>query len=543
MKSVFGFNIIPENDADRVKALNRYFIFNTPSEPSYNKIAQLAKSIFKTPIVHLSFMDADSESIKASIGLGSLLNVDRGESMCALTVFNSELTVFEDALQEPLLNNHPYVHGPFGLRFYAGAPLKTPDGFIIGTLCLVDKQPRQFSDNDREILQNLADVAMEQTELRLSTLRETQKQVDTNDKLSASEQRLQSILDTMSEGVGIINQDGQMVYANSMAQNILGLSEGEIKERTFYDKKWHNLKVDGTPLDKDEHPMAIVLRTGKPVYDFELALQPENGEPTYISVNAAPIIDPHSGKVTGGIGTFMDVTNRRKLQKQKEEFIDIASHGLKTPVTSLKASLQMLDRMKDNLTLERLNKLVSQSNKSLDKLSNLIGDLLDANRISPGHFQLHYPNFKLSEVIEECYKEGQAAAKHNIVLKGETEISIYADRRQISQVVTNLVNNAAKYAPDSKTIEISVDLREQDIKIAVKDFGPGIPLEKIRDLFERYFSTEYSGPQFPGLGLYISKEIVEKHGGHMHVDSVLNEGSTFWFTLPIKNNKISSKYN
>lgn len=533
MKSVFGFNIIPENDADRVKALNRYLIFNTPSEPSFNKIVQLAKSIFRTPIAHLSFMNAERESIKASIGLGNLLNVDRGESMCALTVFNSELTVFEDALQDSSLNNHPYVHGPFGLRFYAGAPLRTPDGFIIGTLCLVDKQPRHFSDNDREILQNLADVAMEQTELRLATLRETQKQVDTSDKLSASEQRLQSILDTMSEGVGIINQDGQMVYANSMAQNILGLSESEIKERTFYDNKWHNLKVDGTPLDKDEHPMAIVLRTGKPVYDFELAMQPNNGEPTYISVNAAPIIDPQSGQITGGVGTFMDVTNRRKLQKQKEEFMDIASHGLKTPVTSLKASLQMLDRMKDNLTLERLNKLVSQSNKSLDKLSNLIGDLLDANRISQGHWQLHYTNFKLAEVLDECCRQPQIAEKHQIVLKGDTDIMLYADRQQINQVVVNLVNNAAKYAPDSKTIEVNVERYEQYIKIAVKDFGPGIPPEKLPDLFERYFSADHSGPQFPGLGLYISKEIIEKHGGQISVESVLGEGSIFWFTLPL----------
>lgn len=535
MKSVFGFNVIPENDADRVKALNRYSIFNTPSEPSFNKIVQLAKSIFKTSIAHLSFMDAEREVVKASIGLENLLNVDRGESMCALTVFNSEITVIEDALKEPFLKNHPYVQGTFGLRFYAGAPLTSPDGFVIGTLCLVDKQPRQFTESEREILRNLADVAMEQTELRLATLRETQKQIDTSDRLSASEQRLQGILDTMAEGVGIINQDGQMIYANAVAQKILGLSESEIKTRTFYDDKWHSVKVDGTPLGKDEHPMAIVLRTGKPVYDFELALQPEDGEPTYISVNAAPIIDSQSGKITGGVATFIDVTSRRKLQKQQEEFMDIASHGLKTPVTSLKASLQMLDRMKDNLTLERLNKLVSQSNKSLDKLSNLIGDLLDANRISQGHWQLHYNNFKFSEVFEECCKQSQAAAEHSIVLIGQTEVNVYADRQQIIQVMVNLINNAAKYAPNSKNIEISVELRERDVKIAVKDFGPGIPSEKISDLFERYFTADHSGPQFQGLGLYISKEIIEKHGGKIHVDSVLNEGSTFWFTLPLKN--------
>jgi signal transduction histidine kinase len=99
----------------------------------------------------------------------------------------------------------------------------------------------------------------------------------------------------------------------------------------------------------------------------------------------------------------------------------------------------------------------------------------------------------------------------------------------------NLINNAAKYAPDDKRIDVDIEQRARDVRVSVKDFGPGIPAEKIPDLFERYFSADNSGPQFPGLSLYISKEIIEKHGGQMHVDSVLNEGSTFWFTLPLKN--------
>ncbi|MBS7565742.1 PAS domain S-box protein [Mucilaginibacter sp. Bleaf8] len=535
MKNVFNINIIPDNDVERVKALDRYCIMNTPKEAAFDSIVELAKVIFRTPIAHLSFLNKEEEYIKASVGLGDMLRVDRGESVCAITILNSELTVIENAAEDPLFDNHPYVHGPFGLRFYAGAPLKTSDGYTIGTLCLVDTQPRTVSEHDKEILLALAKVAMEQTELRLANIQETEKQVAINDKLGASEQRLQSILDTMAEGVGIVNLEGQMVYANSMAQRILGLTESDIIERKFDDLKWQNLRVDGTPLPKDDHPMTVMLRTGLPVYDQEIAIQNDKGERTYISINAAPINDPVTGQLTGGIGTFMDVTNRRKLLQQKEEFISIASHELKTPVTSLKASLQMLERMKDDLTIDRLNKLVAQSNKSLMKLSGLIGDLLDANRISHGQWQIHKIRFTMGDFLADCCQHVRTAGKHNIIVNGDLDAEVYADQQQIDQVLVNLVNNAVKYAPESKDLVIQVEKLPADVKISVIDTGPGISPDKLPHLFERYYRADYSGLQFSGLGLglYISKEIIQKHGGQIGVETELGKGSTFWFTLPL----------
>ncbi|WP_345955824.1 ATP-binding protein [Mucilaginibacter sp. PAMB04168] len=536
MKSVFSINIIPDNDVERVKAVNRYCIFNTAPEPSFTRIAELAKTIFKVPIAHISFMGGDEEFIKANVGLGEMLNVDRGESMCALTVLHQKTIVVEDATEDSLFDNHPYVHGPFGLRFYAGAPLITADGYTIGTMCLVDTKPRKFSDHDKDVLEGLAAVAMEQTELRLATLQETEKQLAINDKLSASEQRLQSILDTMAEGVGIVNTDGHMVYANNIAQRILGITRHESKERGYNQSPWQHLQVDGSPLPPEDHPMAVMLRTGTSIYDHEIAVQPPNAERIYISINAAPITDPITGKITGGIGTFTDVTNRRKLLQQKEEFISIASHELKTPVTSLKASLQMLDRMKDNLTLERVNKLVSQSNKSLSKLSGLIGDLLDANRLSHGQWQIHKTRFKLEDMLTDCCQHVKNAGVFNTVLKGDISTEVFADQQQIDQVMVNLVNNAVKYAPGSKDIVIKVKKQVSAVKISVIDKGPGISPDKLPHLFERYYRADYTGMQFSGLGLglYISKEIVEKHGGQIDVDTELGKGTTFWFTLPLQ---------
>lgn len=192
-------------------------------------------------------------------------------------------------------------------------------------------------------------------------------------------------METMAEGVGVIDASGQMVYANPMAQQILGLKETEIKTRTYDDPQWQNLRIDGTPLPSEEHPMSIMMKTQKPLTDHEIAVQPPNGDRIYISINAAPMFD-QNGVLNGGIGTFMNVTERRLIAQSKDDFISIASHELRTPVTALKASLQMLQRM--NLTEETKLRLIDQSVVSLNKLTILMNDLLDTSRLEQGHLKI-----------------------------------------------------------------------------------------------------------------------------------------------------------
>ncbi|EOR96148.1 hypothetical protein ADIARSV_0661 [Arcticibacter svalbardensis MN12-7] len=353
--------------------------------------------------------------------------------------------------------------------------------------------------------------------------------------LMENQQRLQSILDTMAEGVGIVDVQGKMVYANLMAQKILGIDTNDINNLTFIsDSKWQNLRIDGSPLPEADHPMAVMMSTGMPIYDQEIAVQPIGRERFYISINAAPLLD-QDGNLTGGIGTFMDVTNRRKLIQQKDEFISIASHELKTPVTSLKASLQLMDRMKENPSPAILRNLIIQSNRSLEKLNNLVSDLLNVNRIAQGQLQLNRTRFSLAQMINDCCNHVRTAGTHEISLEGDINVEIYADEHQLDQVLINFVNNAVKYAPDSKHIRIVIEKKEAFVKVSVIDNGPGISPEMIPHIFNRYYRADYSGVQFSGLGLglYINSEIINKHGGDIGVNSDIGQGSTFWFTLPL----------
>jgi len=354
-------------------------------------------------------------------------------------------------------------------------------------------------------------------------------------ELYANQERLSRILETMAEGVGIIDSNGNLTYANPMAQKILGLTQNQIEEQTYNDPKWANFRIDGTPLPADEHPMALTMSTGEPVYDQEIAVQPPGDiERFYISINAVPIRD-ENGAIAGSIGTFMDVTHRRKALQQKDEFISVASHELKTPITSLKASLQLLYRMKDKPDPVTFAKFIEQANKSLNKVSILVDDLLNGTKVTEGQLQLRKQVFSLQSLIDECCPHVRAEGTHQLISDGETQLQVNADPQKIDQVLVNLVNNAVKYAGASKPIRIHAKKVNDFAKISVTDQGPGISNEQLPHLFERYYRGIGANQLLSGLGLglYICAEIIKKHGGQIGVESTIGKGSTFWFTVPL----------
>jgi signal transduction histidine kinase len=232
----------------------------------------------------------------------------------------------------------------------------------------------------------------------------------------------------------------------------------------------------------------------------------------------------------------MDVTNRRKMIQQKDEFISVASHELKTPITSLKASLQLLERLRDSPESDIFRKLLDQANKSMRKISVLIEDLLNVSKYNGGQLHINKRHFSLLALIQESCQEVRTAGKYTIRAKGDPSIIVEADPDKIDQVVVNFINNAIKYAPDSREIIINMERLDNDVKVSVTDKGPGIDPEKAPYIFDRYYRVDKSNMQYSGLGLglYICAEIIKKHQGKIGVDSIPGEGSTFWFSLPLE---------
>lgn len=199
MENSFGINIIPDNDQERIEALKRYKIIDTPQEQAFNHVAQLAMQIFKVPVSLVSLVDAEQVYFKANIGMGKVVSASRGMSLCALSVLDPEVTVFENAAEEPCLLSNPNVAGEFGLKFYAGAPITTPDGFLIGSLCIIDKAPRDFTESDRKILKGLATIVMDEIELRLSAIQEIEKQHEYLEEASINHEKLLTLNEELQQ--------------------------------------------------------------------------------------------------------------------------------------------------------------------------------------------------------------------------------------------------------------------------------------------------------------------------------------------------------
>lgn len=400
MNNTFKRDIIPVNDSERLAVLARYGLLDTPAERVFDNMTDLAAATFQTPVALISLVGAGTVFFKATTGVGKLRCVDRGESLCALAILSSEPLVYEDTLEDPVLVESAPVKQ--GVRFYAGAPLTNPDGYLIGTICIADYQPRRFSQKDRDVLEALARVVMEQMELRLSVIRETELQ--------------------------------------------------------------------------------------------------------------------------------------KELLEKKDEFISVASHELKTPITSLTASLQLLDRMKTSPKPLMVEKLITQANKSLTKLNRLVANLLNTNRIAYGQLELCKTRFNPAELARDCCNHVRSEGKFEIIVEGNHEVEVDADEQKIDQVLVNFVNNAAKYAPDSPQILIRISGESNFVRISVTDKGPGIGPDHLPYLFDRYYRSGQHNVSGLGLGLYISKEIIRRHGGEMGADSEIGKGSTFWFTLPLTEN-------
>lgn len=227
----------------------------------------------------------------------------------------------------------------------------------------------------------------------------------------------------------------------------------------------------------------------------------------------------------------------RELGRQKDDFMAIASHELKTPVTSIKLYTQLLylkfKKLKDLKSAESVAKMDNQ----LNKLISLINDLLDVTKIEEGKLQFNLKTFDMNELIKEVVEEMQLTTKHKIEKVLEKANLVYADRERIGQVLTNFISNAIKYSPQANRVIVRVAKDRKNVIVSVTDFGMGLTASEQKKVFERFNRAGQEGPGgLPGLGLglYISREIIRRHKGKIWLESKKGKGSTFYISLPIK---------
>lgn len=343
--------------------------------------------------------------------------------------------------------------------------------------------------------------------------------------LAASENRFRSMMESIPQIAWTNTVDGKIIFYNQRWYDYTGLNTEQSQLLEFKDL----IHQDELKDCLDQFSSILSDHKGG---EFQIRIKRADELYMWHLIRLMPIIDTHT-QVQLWVGTATDIHELKLLQQYKDDFIIIASHEIKTPITSLKASLQMLDRLKTNPTSAILPKLIVQANKGLEKVSTLIEDLLNASMANQGQLKIRRECFKLSELIQNCISETYSERAFIITTEGIMDIEVDADVIRIEQIILNFINNAIKYAPDSKEIKVLIEKVADMVKVSVCDKGPGIQPEKVRYLFDRYYRAESTSHHSGlGLGLYICAEIIKKHNGQIGAESELDKGSTFWFTLP-----------
>ncbi len=353
------------------------------------------------------------------------------------------------------------------------------------------------------------------------------------EKIAASEKQFRTFADSIQSLAWIANADGWINWYNKQWYDYTGSSLEEMQG-------WGWGKVHHP--DHVERVVNFVKEAWIKDETFELTfpLRRHDGEYRWFLTRAYPVKDSNNN-IERWIGTNTDIDDQKKALEQKDEFISIASHELKTPVTSLKGFTQILQMKFEKEENEFAAQLLSKMNKQVDKLANLIVELLDATKIENGQLQFLKESFDINDLIIETVEEMQRSAishKINVELCDTTMIT--GDRNRIGQVIINLISNAIKYSPEASDILITSVIESNKIKIGVQDHGIGIPASKLENVFDRFFRiTGDNRETFPGLGLglFISKEITKRHNGEIFAESAEGKGSTFCFTLPANVNK------
>lgn len=341
----------------------------------------------------------------------------------------------------------------------------------------------------------------------------------------------EAIVDTVRIPLIVLNKDLQVLTANRSFYETFKLTPQKTENHLIYklnNNAWNIPKLK-VLLEK-----ILPANTHFEDYEVEIDLQKKgkrtmllNARRTYRQVNNTEAI----------LLAFEDITHRKQLENQKDDFIGIVSHELKTPLTSIKLYAGLLNKHSKQIKDKKGHFLLSKMIEQMERLTQLMASFVNVYQIQSGKLELRKKKFELDKLISGVVGDFQYTSQsHMVEYQGNTGINLYADRDRIAQVLVNLISNAIKYSPNADTVVVSAHKEGDFVAISVQDFGLGIPKEEQDKIFDRFFRVKgIVGKDISGLGLglYISKEIINQHKGIINVESTEGKGSKFTFLLPI----------
>ncbi|GAB2976136.1 hypothetical protein GCM10027049_08610 [Mucilaginibacter puniceus] len=392
---------------------------------------------------------------------------------------------------------------------------------ILTDLSVQKEAERQLKINNEQLI-----IAQNATEKLNDELEDTVKSRTAD--LLLSREHFKLLANNIPQMTWTNLPDGKVNFYNQQWFNYTGLSYEDTQK-----KDWRKVvnHPDDYELTIQRYNAAIKAGT---VFEMENRYRRYDGTYRWHLNRAVPLRD-EKGEIVFWVGTATDIEDQKQEMERKDEFIGVASHELKTPLTSLKGYLQLISYKKGELS-PAVKQYIDKAIVALNKLQNLVNDLLDVSKINAGRLEYNMEPVNLTELLKACIEN----AKHvfpsfEFINNVEGEFMVNGNAERLEQVVMNLINNAVKYSPTSRTVIVKASQNDNNVRVYVTDFGIGLSDKQQQRIFERFYRVEDKKYMSSGLGmgLYISQEIIKHHNGKIGVQSELGQGSTFYFDLPL----------
>jgi PAS domain S-box-containing protein len=544
-------------EQERLAALRNYAILDTSPEEAFDNIVRLTGLLLNAPIVAVNLIDASRQWFKSEIGLG-VREMPLDDSICKFALLETDRMVVPDTHKDPRFDCNPLVTGGPGLRFYAGELLKTPEGLPLGTLCILDTVPRPegLTEIQAFTLRTLAQQVWSQIELRKIVHEQEQvlaEQRRIQAELYDSRERYRNMFSQAATGMVEVDTDGRIAQVNQKFCEMVGYDRADLLGQSVLVITAPD-SVDTTldALKKAEAGAAGVV--------VQKQYRKKDGSLIW-ATSSVSALRGAAGEYRGLVAIVVDITesrqaveNLKKLaadlseaDQRKSEFLATLAHELRNPLAPISSGLGLLKLGGDNVaTVAKIRQMME---RQVGQMVRLIDDLLDVARISGGKILLKKSLVDLKSVMTSAIETSMPFIEgggHKLVVNiPHKTMMLDADAMRISQVLSNLLNNASKYTPAGGRIDISARQEEDGgaVLITVTDNGVGIPAESLLRIFDMFSQVRQNLSRAQGglgVGLSLVRRLVEMHGGTVvAMSGGPGTGSAFRVRLPLATNPAS----